>query len=146
MLIKLEPSSFHRTASGVISGVIYLGLDGFEFPDRGWNDMPIALLERWVDEFRKLSRGLTASVECHFMDGPFLFRLERQGNQVRVRCFRNAKRLEQEGENFVTTLQMFEAGLVVAVREVLDACRKRGWTSEELDRLARAIDHLSPVV
>ncbi len=144
MPIHVKPSSFHRTGSGTISGVIYVELDGVSFPDDSWSDLPVVLLAQWVPEYRKLARGITTVVDCRFMDGPFFFRLERRGEEVLVRCFRGTKKLEQVGRDFSTSMQMLETTFLVAARAALAACRERGWASPDLEDLAAQLGQATP--
>ena len=146
MLIHVKSSTFHRTGTGTISGVIYLALNDFNFPDANWSDLPIALLAQWVPAFRKLARGITAVVDCSFMDGPFSFHLDRRGEQVLVRCFRKAKNLDQVGQDVSTSMQMIQSTLADAARVAVATCRQRGWASSDLNDLAAELGQLlSPV-
>ena len=63
--------SYEKWGGGI--GDIYVSLDDFAFPGKGWTDFGKNILVWWLDEFRKLHAGEAKKVQCKFMDGNYRF-------------------------------------------------------------------------
>lgn len=58
------------TAHGRLSAV-WLVLDGTSFPEAGWTDFPLVLINWWAEATLRLLRSQADVVEWRFMEGPF---------------------------------------------------------------------------
>ncbi len=127
---------------GAINGVISLRVGDCYFPEREWNDFPVVILKWWLDEMSLLWRGQQEDkdgIACAFMDGDFYFTVsERKEERWIIECVKGLP-----GER---TGCAGEAGRLAIIREaiscasqVIDACRSRGWKTQEIDELAATV-------
>lgn len=57
-------------------GNIYVQLDDYAFPGKGWTDFGTQIVFWWMQEFIKLFSGEEKKIRCSFMDGNYRFDVE----------------------------------------------------------------------
>jgi hypothetical protein len=67
------PSTFAKSAQGLVTGEISARLGDRAFPDAQWNDFVVVIMSWWLEEMREFLTGIAATVNCRFMDGPYWF-------------------------------------------------------------------------
>jgi hypothetical protein len=134
--VAVNTKTLARSASGAITGEIYLRGAGRNFPDGRWSDFPVVVLAWWIDGLHKVSTGQESSYVGHFMDGPYAFVVKRgEGNTVRVAW---GKREEEESVEDVD-IGALQRSVVTAGQQVVAACHVRGWSSRDLESLEQAM-------
>jgi hypothetical protein len=136
--VKLDLTSLARSSRGAITGVLFLEVDGFGYPELGWNDFPVIILAWWARAVRDLrASGVGAEAVCRFMDGPFSFSLRALSyGEWEVRLLGKNGELLRTAK---TTPGEVVRAIQVAAAAVLQACADRGWGSRETEELQAAI-------
>ncbi|MFI6156714.1 hypothetical protein ACIBCA_29000 [Kitasatospora sp. NPDC051170] len=113
--------------SGSIWGDVWINIDGFDFPESNWNDMPLAFLVELLDAIADVRRR-EGDRRVRFFDGPFWVDLSGQGDGT-VSISTNAP----GGDKQVTVSARDISRSLEAIRvNVVRACLGRGW-GEHLD-------------
>ena len=76
--LVIDEDSFYLNKEGSTSviGIIYFDVNGYFFPERGWDDFVVALVS-WLAKITiELSFDKQREVEMDFMDGPFKISLK----------------------------------------------------------------------
>lgn len=63
-------------------GEIYVQLDNYNFPEKGWTDFGFNIIFWWLESFIKIHSGELKLVQCDFMDGSYRFDVKRINNLV----------------------------------------------------------------
>lgn len=66
--VHAEESALQRSSKGSITGPLFVVVGGHAFPEQGWSDLPVVVLEWWI-------RGLLALLQT---GGPTEGQLRRQ--------------------------------------------------------------------
>jgi hypothetical protein len=134
--IVTEPELLRRSGMGSITGPVFLRGPTGAFPEIGWNDFPVVILGWWIQGLTEVVAGRQQSYQGLFMDGPFGFVVRRgAGASGRNRLGCGGSRDVGWDRRLADLLRSaVEAGRLVAA-----ACRARGWSSDDLDNLERAI-------
>ncbi len=121
--LRCDTASLEPAGSGVIWGGVWVELAGVPFPERNWNDLPVAfvaeLIEAAGDARAKPGRRRRVS----FFDGPFWLNLTAlEDGSVSVTA--NA---HGSGRTVVLAADEFVRSLTPACDALLRSCRERGW-------------------
>lgn len=136
--IKVNSESFVRRR--LVSGPIWLELDGVSFPAHEWDDFPVVILGFWLTNIKPLLLGQSHVCECPFMDGPYQFNV----HVDRKDLFRVAlvEREVDEQKSLVTA----EVDSEVLVRQMLSAseivvhtCKRNDWIDDDLLNLQKLV-------
>ncbi len=73
--VVIDGNDLARAKSGALTGRVWVRLDGEAFPEEQWSDFPAIALKDWLTEMRSLLEDDRHVASCHFVDGPYLFRL-----------------------------------------------------------------------
>lgn len=130
MKILVDTTSIERTGSGTVVGKIYLDVHEAFFPERGWFDFPVVILQWWLEALARLSSGASRREELRFMDGPFWVEIEVGSDVVSYRLVGLAD--EPVG---TLSLEAFRREALAAGRQLVEACDASGWSSVDIDRL-----------
>ncbi len=68
----------------VAIGVVWLRVNGSEFPERGWVDNVVVLLGWWVESVQRMLADAAACESLDFMEGDYAVRLRRLGDSIRM--------------------------------------------------------------
>lgn len=104
------------------------------FPDTGWNDFGLVVLQWWLSELECVYQAEEAEFELCFMDGPFLISCKKDYNDVHMRFMnqRGSGTVEFERDISYEELQR----MVTNVAEgVLQHIKERGITCVEAEKL-----------
>jgi hypothetical protein len=133
----VDPSSIAFRSSGPATGDIALVVDGAPFPSAGWNDFVLVVLEAWINALVRLAQQASQHERVHFMEGPYAVDMGPLRNGlVRLRAIERPRR-ERALVDVEILLMMEDA--TTAANHVLDACRRAGHESADVDRLDAAL-------
>ena len=76
--IEICPESFAQSRRGNVTGGIYWKVGDQCFPEYGWNDFALVLINAWIESVMRLINQESTSEILHFMDGPFFMRFVSQ--------------------------------------------------------------------
>ncbi|MCM2333536.1 MAG: hypothetical protein NDI82_06275 [Anaeromyxobacteraceae bacterium] len=136
--VRTDASSLRRSATGSITGHLFLEIGGDTFPAADWSDFPVVVLGWWNRAVLDLQRT-GASCSCMFMDGPFEFGLKRIGpNAWELRLIER----RAAAVHVVRSERVSPAEVLLAVHSAADAvlkfCKERSWSSTDVDDLRAA--------
>lgn len=78
-MIYIEKDSFEISATGSNTGGVSIDIDGKYFPEKGWNDFIIIVLNQWAMELRSFILGTSTEAKFLFMEGPFVVKVRNLG-------------------------------------------------------------------
>jgi hypothetical protein len=67
----IKPETLQIGAYGSVTGAIWLKIGEQAFPDEGWTDFVVTLLEWWTNGLLRLASNSRATEKVPFMDGPY---------------------------------------------------------------------------
>jgi hypothetical protein len=112
-------------------------LEDEAFPEKQWSDFPAYVLKGWVEEIQSLLNDAHHVASCHFMEGPYLFRVSRsQGEMWRVDFIERGLRGE-------TSVGSAEVQPDVVLTEVLRGIETLVNASQRLDLAGPDVEELS---
>jgi len=128
-------------------GPVWLVLGGRPFPQRGWNDFVIVVLEAMGSAMIHLLDRATEVQSFAFMEGPFHVSLQRAADQVRVVAFEHSvdsrrAQIQLPRATCSVPLGTLAAEYLEAASGVLEAALKAGDQSFDCRRLAIVISRL----
>ena len=137
--VEFDPTTLQRSELGTISGVLYLQLGSQSFPEKGWNDLPVAVLQMWLNALRPLRSGQCSEAECPFMDGPFMLRVQRTSVSAwQLEGLANGTRVQVES---IDSDELWQ-NLQKAARRVVEECRTRKWESRDVATLSQLLTRI----
>ena len=137
----VDPSSITFRSSGPATGDITLLVDRVPFPSAGWNDFVIVILQAWISALVRLAQQASQNERVHFMEGPYAIDLGPVRNGlVRLRAIERPHR--ERALVDVGIVPLMEDAMM-ASNHVLEACRRAGHKTADVDRLDAALAALS---
>lgn len=125
--VQVEPDSL-RLRNNEVTGRIHLRLDDEAFPEQDWDDFVVVILDWWCALLTNQKR-----TELGFMDGPFRAVLTSKTTaESAVELV--GRRLDQVLTGLVSQPTLARS-VVAACDRVLEACRRQGWTTADIERL-----------
>lgn len=135
--IKVDLDGLDQTRSGTIDGPIWVELDGWAFPEKGWYDFPVVLLGWWSQALRAHDRT-HADVVLDFMDGPYEMRLNAAEGGCRVIFYDRHGSGHVEREATVDCARL-RTSIHREAERVLVHCRENGWENDDVATLAHQV-------
>ena len=128
-LIYTSPDSY--TASNGKTkdiGEIYIQLDDYAFPEKGWTDFGRDIVFWWIEAFIKLFRREEKKVKCSFMDGNYRFDIKVTDSPEiwhisLIREWSDVEEVEKESE---INIKQATQSIVQTARLFADLDRKNG--------------------
>jgi hypothetical protein len=134
--VKIQSNKFVKRH--LVTGPIWLEMDGQDFPIDAWYDFPVVILGWWLSNLNPLFANKAVRCKCPFMDGPYQFEvIARKQADWAVIFIRD----DLDGEKI---LLKGEVAPIVLISEVLSAadivialCKQKGWDSDDLVTLEK---------
>lgn len=64
-------------------GGLFIEIDGYSFPDSGWDDIISSVLDMWIDNVQSLIQSnFNITKDFYFMDGPYYFKVSNAGEEI----------------------------------------------------------------
>jgi hypothetical protein len=134
MEIVVDPHSFYMSATGSITGIVWVSNGAVDFPGKAWSDFPVVILSWWCDQTNELT-GVGSSAKFLFMDGPFEIQMISEGaSSLRVQFIERDNSSERLGV-FTTSIENWNDALRAAIATTLAECERRGWSTSDTERL-----------
>jgi hypothetical protein len=142
----VDANQLTRSPSGLISGGIWLRVDGRAFPAEGWADSVVVVLAWWADAALDLIRGITGAREIHFMEGPYLVRVQAaSAGEWRLDLIERGIHEVARGTVMVDA-RALARDIVESSAQTLAACREHSWSSPDAIRLQAEVTRLGHLV
>jgi len=133
--IQLVLDTLVRNDSGAVNGHIWLTIGSVDFPCVAWDDFPVIILSWWTDQILSLIRSGNSD-RFNFMDGPYWFVLESATDRtVKIGLYKYSKLSEECLLKMFVDFNVVIGAVLSAAETIIDACRKRDWTSKDLETL-----------
>lgn len=136
-MIEIEYNTIEVNSNDLISGVIYFDFNDFQFPERGWNDNLIVLLDWWISAVKRIVYNDSKFEQLRFMEGSFLLNLEKMKEYPSM-CL-----IEFICENNIPVIEYFVKievnkllnELLSRANNVLNYCDEKGIKNHEIEEL-----------
>lgn len=98
--LHISPESYEQDGR---FGKIYIQLDDYAFPGKGWTDFGSDLIYWWMESLIKLLTKTEKKVRCSFMDGNYRFDLEISNDKkfwkiFLIREYADSEEIKAEGQ------------------------------------------------
>jgi hypothetical protein len=135
-MIRFDPESLRRSASGSITGILHFSFGDNHFPGLGWSDFVLVILGWWIAALRSNDRNIL----LEFMDGPYRLRVTRSDDAATLDCIESR---QQDVVSFSTRVRFLDLRKQVeeVAQKATAACRTQNWDSDDLRALARSLRH-----
>jgi len=123
-----------RSKTGTIGGTVYFQIGGDQFfPERGWTDLPLAVLRGWFEVLVQIAEGTLLEGRAPFFDGD----LRVQASSIGAGSVHLDFIHKENTKLSVTTSvrDLLENALAVG-GFLLDRCREQGWSNRDTEVLA----------
>jgi hypothetical protein len=134
--INLNENSLDISRNNSITGEICFVFENQYFPELKWNDFVVKLLISWLQGINELKGIYNTSYEFHFMDGPFLVRVNKKDENTLKLDFLNR---EIKGEELIDTLycslETLIDSILISAHKVINEAKNKKWNSDELVKL-----------
>lgn len=131
MSIKIDLKSISKEGANIF-GNIYFESDTVIFPEKGWNDFIIIVLNWWSSSLLNLIERKSIIEEFDFMDGPLSIEFRYLDDNIyKVRFL--SKNKEVKSENI--DLNQFYSNFVKLLNSLIRYTKEQGWKGEELNKL-----------
>lgn len=94
MKIYFKKNSLSISKIGTVTGLISLNEKSFYFPEKGWNDLILIILNNWLSNIYDLKINRVHETELLFMDGPFEVKIKRENENILFLFFINNKHID----------------------------------------------------
>lgn len=144
--IRIDLKSLRMSQNETVTGIVYFDLTDVCFPEIGWNDFVVRILDWWVIAIGGLVQAESDSKRLRFMDGPFFVALKKQsGSSLVLECVRDGEPDEIEHSK-VCDLKTLAYEILSAAKQVIGACEEQGWVSYDISTLKEHTVTLSRVL
>jgi hypothetical protein len=127
---------------GGVVGNIWISIESFEFPLRGWSDSAVILLGWWVEAILRLTRGESHVETIRFMEGPYAVELIADSKkQLQVRALDFGAATRERGKGSVATVDLAK-DVVSAANGFLRECRRLNVRTADEDKLGSLVASL----
>lgn len=132
-LVALDDKFLCRTRLGTIGGTIYfqIGEDQF-FPEKGWSDIPLAVLRAWLEALIQIADGTVAESTVPFFDGDLGVGVSASRTGFVQLDFVHREKIQLSTTASVRDL--LENALAVA-DFLLTTCGKKNWSNNDTEAL-----------
>jgi hypothetical protein len=137
----VDVSTLRAGRRGPATAGIWLAVGERVFPEAGWNDFVVVILERWGHATTRLLTGASNRETIHFMDGPFEAHVAVFPGSVLE--FITVERGARADAPTRTPSRIFVDSLISAAEAVLRACREQSCWSVDADRLSLLLPSLA---
>ncbi|KAF2080461.1 hypothetical protein [Flavobacterium sharifuzzamanii] len=138
--IIVNPESFNKNRLDSITGEIYFKINDFSFPEEGWNDFVIVILNWWLCAFKNFHALNDDSFEMLFMDGPLKVKAKKnESNELEMVFIRSYI----DFEDCIYTIKCSESNLkkelLKAARKTLGEISNQNWQTSDTEVLKKQI-------
>jgi len=139
---NLKPDAFVKRR--LVSGSIWLELDGVSFPGDEWDDFPVVTLGFWLTNIQPLLLGKSTVCECPFMDGPYQFNVEIDNEICSITLVDRATDEEEILVRANVDFALLVKQMLSASEIVVDTCKRNHWIDADLLNLEKLVLDVKP--
>src|SRR4030095_5433635 len=120
----------------LVSGPIWLEINGESFPGRGWEEFPVVILGFWLTNLQPVVFDKSHRCGCPFMDGPYRFDIDVVEPKQWAVTFVDR---EANKEKILLTAKVDSDvvlnSIVSSAEAVVSVCRRKQWFDDDLSNL-----------
>ena len=132
--ITLRPETMMQSNDGTITGIIYFECSDEQFPESGWSDYVIIIIYWWLECIKKLAEGSSNVERLQFMDGAYYVYLTSKADALLAEWICRPYEDTPEWSGVISLEELVHTILATA-NVALQACKEKGWLSEEINIL-----------
>jgi hypothetical protein len=137
----IEVNSLKLPSAGSATGMISLAISGMKFP-AGWNDFVVVLMSWWVQALLRLVRGESSHEIVPFMDGPYAVEVEMApAGKLSLRALQGPDRNSEVASGERNAISFIQELIAQSV-QLLEACRRQNWWSNDAEILESSLEAL----
>ncbi|MCB0523244.1 MAG: hypothetical protein H6858_04865 [Rhodospirillales bacterium] len=151
--LQFQPEYLNQSKYGSITAPVFFDWGDRQFPELGWSDFPVDIVEWWLNALSKMILENRDEGELSFMDGPHLIRLYRTSDtNFEFVCINRVPDMASidliEETEFVRNVDLgvLCSELLKTAQNIVFSCEKRNYQSKELDLLRESIKHFKNIV
>jgi hypothetical protein len=132
--LQIDSNSIEQSRNKTITGSIYFDFGGYKFPEIGWNDFVVVVINWWLTALRNLAIGLSEFEKLSFMDGPFFLTIEKlDEDKCKIECFE--RYAENSKFSCDLSLKKLSFSILKAAMEVEAICIEQHWDTDDISEL-----------
>ncbi|PIE89513.1 MAG: hypothetical protein CR997_11120 [Acidobacteria bacterium] len=142
--LEVDVKSLQWVPGKLATGAIYFSIDGKEFPEKGWNDFLVIILNWWLSAILRIVNNGSTSESFTFMDGPFELHIEVTKDEKSLFL----KGIHNMGEcstilisSKVKQIDFFKT-IINTSEKVVCFCKSKNWDFKDLTELELAVSSL----
>ncbi|GAA3622538.1 hypothetical protein [Flavivirga jejuensis] len=128
MKVTVELSSLNKDDDKIF-GNIYFEENEYAFPEKGWNDFVIIILNWWAKSILKLLKNISIEEELDFMDGPASVKVQYLKNNSFSLYFILNKEVVYSSE---VDVELFTKAFLKELNSLIRNIKENRWESEEI--------------
>lgn len=132
--LTLVINHLQRESDNGLTGQIYWSIDNLYFPEKGWNDFVLTVLEWWLDNFNNVFNNETFLSQFRFMDGPFWVCLYGNGPTVKL-TFVDGRHSNHTVQEIFSDRHAVAKALILSVRQVMQSSHVLRYNSTQLSKI-----------
>lgn len=125
-MIRTSVQDITITPGGLVMGVIYFQIGNHAFPETGWTDLLLAVLDGWLHSMVRLRRRGVKQDSLYFMDGPFRVDICRTTDSLELQFCHGHSSGDEIVAKCVITWERLAIELLTVCRDVSRHCRIHG--------------------
>jgi len=134
--LYIEQNTFKKNNSNNITGIIYFGINDYFFPEKGWYDFPIIVLNWWLEGLKEIKYNRTKRIELNFMDGPASIIVKSIDNSI---C--SFECIWDNAVEFIAELdkEIIYNEVIRSARSIENICRSNTWNDDEVVKMRKLL-------
>ncbi len=125
--------------------LIYLKIDEVTFPDSGWTDFLVIILDWWIQEFLNQLSG-KKNGRYEFMDGPFFFEISIQNSgNLLLTGFEESVNSSKQVFQANVRVQEFLLALKITSNQILRMCHKMEYSTPDVKSLEKSFKKIQDI-
>ena len=131
MKVTVEIESLKKDGDKIF-GNIYFEEGEFLFPERGWTDFVIIILNWWTESILKLLKNISIEEELDFMDGPAMVKIQYLKNDFFNLYFILNKEVVTSSK---VDIELFTRSFLKELNSLIRVLNENGWENKEVHSL-----------
>lgn len=141
--ININLQSLHISGNQAITGDINVQIEDRYFPNKGWNDFTVIILEWWTNNFVEFIRHNTDFCDFNFMDGHYKFKFIKESNKLEVLFFNSNDAII---DSCFISQEQFVDTLLTTGENVIKKCKSVNWNTPEINNLIKSVKTLDELL
>jgi len=143
--LEVEPKFFEQSESQA-TGIIFFDFGKYQFPEVGWNDFVLVILNWWLIALQNIVSGKSDKEEFRFMEGPLYLVLNKiDRDRIVIECFDEASGENAEYSEEYHISDIIEA-VISSAKKIEKFALKQGYENNDLREIRESLADLEALV